>query len=202
MERALRVDELLTFWLDDVGPKRWYAGGEALDAEVRDRFADAWAEAQAGAFGLWLTSPAGALAYVILTDQLPRNMFRGTANAFATDPNARAATRIALQRDWDLAITIPARQFFYMPLEHAENIVDQDSAVDLFASRMPDDHEMQLHAHAHREVIRRFGRFPTRNAALGRSDTTEEAAWLAADGYGAEVKRLFKFAGPRHGFLT
>jgi uncharacterized protein (DUF924 family) len=190
----VQPEDLLAYWLDDVGPKGWYGGGEDLDRAIRARFSSAWDQARDGAFGLWLTSPAGALAYVILTDQLPRNMFRGTAQAFATDPNARAAARVALGRDWDLAISLPARQFFYMPLEHAENLVDQDRAVELFAARMPEDAEMGLHARAHRAVIRRFGRFPGRNAALGRADTPEEAAWLAEGGYAAEVNRLR--AGP------
>lgn len=190
MERALQADDLLTFWLDEVGPEGWYAGGDDLDGLVRRRFARAWAEAKAGSFGLWLTSPDGALAYVILTDQLPRNMFRGTARAFEMDPNARAATRIAIGRDWDLQIAVPARQFFYLPLEHAENLVDQDRAVELFSERMPGDADLLLHARAHREVIRRFGRFPGRNAALGRADTADEAVWLADGGYGAEVRKL------------
>jgi len=189
VERALQIDDVLTFWLDEVGSDGWYAGGKELDDKVRARFAEGWAEAKAGAFGLWLTSPAGALAYVILTDQFPRNMFRGTAQAFELDPHARAAARVALGRDWDLAISIPARQFFYMPLEHAENIVDQDRAVELFASRMPDYSDMLFHARVHRDVIRRFGRFPNRNAALGRPDTADEAAWLAGGGYAAEVER-------------
>jgi len=192
-ERGFRVlshEDVLTFWLDEVGPDGWYAGGDALDRLVRDRFAAAWQDAVEGGFGLWLTSPAGALAYVILTDQLPRNMWRGSVQSFQLDPNARAAVRIVLSRDWDLQISLPARQFFYLPLEHSENIVDQDRAVALFATRMPDDANLHLHARAHREVIRSFGRFPGRNAALGRDSTPAEALWLAQGAYGAVVRRL------------
>ncbi len=183
-------EEILEYWLDDTGEAGWYNGSEALDADIRARFGQAWTAAVDGSFGLWLTYPAGALAYIILTDQFPRNMFRGTAQAFASDKIARAATRIAIGRDWDLAIAEPARQFFYLPLEHAEAIFDQDRAVRLFASRMPGATSLMQHACAHRAVIRRFGRFPHRNEALGRTSTPAEIDWLAAGGYGAEVRRI------------
>lgn len=186
----MQAEDVLRYWLDEVGPDGWYRGGAALDADVHDRFAQAWQDAADGGLGLWLTSPAGALAYVILTDQLARNMWRGTARSFELDPNARAAARIALSRDWDLKISLPARQFFYMPLEHAETLADQDRAVELFATRMPEDADLLRHARAHREVIRQFGRFPSRNAALGRADTAAETDWLARGGYDAELRRV------------
>jgi uncharacterized protein (DUF924 family) len=184
------VEDVVSFWLDEVGEEGWYAGGDALDATVRKRFEALWERAAEGALGLWLTYPTGVLAYCILTDQFPRNMFRGTARAFETDPIARAAAKMAVDRDWDLRISLPARQFFYLPLEHSEVLVDQDHAVRLIHMRMPDSPETLLHARAHREVIRRFGRFPFRNAALGRTDTPDEAAWLAAGGYAATVTAL------------
>ncbi len=184
------VEDVLGFWLDEVGEAGWYGGGANLDATIRARFEPLWTRATEGALGLWLTYPSGALAYCILTDQFPRNMFRGSARAFATDPVARAAAKMAIQRDWDLRIDPPARQFFYLPLEHSETLVDQGQAVRLIHMRMPDAAETLLHARAHREVIRRFGRFPFRNAALGRADTPDEAAWLAAGGYGATVAAL------------
>lgn len=184
-------EEVLAFWLDEVGPQGWYAGGEALDAVVRDRFLATWEAAMAGACGLWLTSPRGALAYVVLLDQLPRNMFRGQARAFASDRGARAAAKMAIDRGWDGRIPEPERQFFYLPLMHSESLVDQDRCVRLFASRMPETGADQLlHARAHRAQIRRFGRFPMRNAALGRADTAAEGAFLAAGGYGALVERM------------
>lgn len=186
-QSAARV---LDFWLGEIGPDGWYAGGAEIDARCREGFAPMWDEAMAGGWGLWLTSARGALAYVILTDQLPRNMFRGTAAAFASDPMARAAAKMAIDRGWDLALPAPERHFLYMPLEHSENLVDQDRAVRLFADRLPGEAEYLLHARAHREVIRRFGRFPTRNAALGRPDTPAEAAWLAAGGYAATLRAL------------
>ncbi|MGR3540654.1 MAG: DUF924 family protein [Hasllibacter sp.] len=182
--------EVLAFWLDEVGPDGWYAGGEALDARVRRRFQDLWHRATAGALSLWLSYPSGALAYCVLTDQLPRNMFRGTARAFATDGIARAAACMAVDRKWDLRIDPPARQFFYLPFEHSEAISDQDRAVRLFKQRMPEAADNLLHARAHREVIRRFGRFPHRNDALGRETTPDERAWLDAGGYGRTVREL------------
>lgn len=186
-----RPDDVLRFWLDEIGPQGWYAGGEALDAEVRGRFEEAWQNGQDGGYGLWLTYPAGTLAYVILMDQFPRNMFRETARAFSSDRSALAAAKMAIRKDWDLRIDPPARQFFYLPLMHSETPSDQDHCVRLMKTRMPEGGgDNLLHAQAHREVIRRFGRFPTRNAALGRETQGREAAWLAEGGYGAVLRSL------------
>ena len=145
----------------------------------------------AGSFGLWLTYPSGALAYIILSDQFPRNMFRGQAKAFASDKVARAAAKAAIGRDWDLKIDEPARQFFYLPLMHSENLSDQDRAVRLICTRMPETGQPNLvHARAHREVIRKHGRFPFRNEALGRKSTGAESTFLANGGYMAIVNEL------------
>ena len=184
------AQHVLHYWLDEVGPDGWYGGGPELDADISANFAGLWARARAGALSLWLTYPSGALAYLILTDQFPRNMFRGTAQAFATDGIARGAAVMAVDRKWDCKIDPPARQFFYLPFEHSENLRDQDHAVRLFADRMPEARENMLHAKAHREVIRRFSRFPFRNEALGRTTTPDEAEWLEAGGYGALVRKL------------
>lgn len=184
-------DSILKYWLDEKGPEAWYAGGEALDAEIRERFSEAWEELMAGSFGLWLTYPSGALAYIILSDQFPRNMFRGEAKAFASDKAARAAAKAAISRDWDLKIDEPARQFFYLPLMHSENLSDQDRAVRLICTRMPETGQPNLvHARAHREVIRKHGRFPFRNEALGRKSTGAESTFLANGGYMAIVNEL------------
>lgn len=177
-------EQVLSYWIDEVGPKGWYAGGPDLDAEVRNRFMSIWLEARAGACGLWLTSPVGTLGYIVLMDQFPRNMHRGTADAFATDQSARAATKVAIERDWDLRIGEPVRQFFYMPLMHSENVVDQDRCCRLIKSRLPDTGADNLrHAQAHRDVIRQFGRFPYRNVDLGRDTSKTEAAWMEEGGY-------------------
>lgn len=184
-------ETILGFWIDEVGPAGWYGGEDTLDTEIRDRFEADWREAMAGSCGLWLTSPQGALAYLVLMDQFPRNMFRGTAQAFASDRQARAAAKTAIARNWDMRISEPQRQFFYMPLVHSENLVDQDRAVRLFLTRMPETGERNLpHARVHREIIRRFGRFPTRNDALSRQSTAAEQVWVAEGGYGRELREL------------
>jgi len=188
MERA---EEVLSFWLDEVGPKGWYAVDAELDQQVRGRFGDLYQQAVDGAFGLWLTYPSGSLAYIILMDQFPRNMFRDSGAAFQTDAVALAAAKAAIDRKWDLKIDAPARQFFYLPLMHSENLCDQDRCVRLMHERMPEQGaDNLLHAKAHRQVIRKFGRFPYRNAALERPTTAMEQAYVEAGGYGKTVREL------------
>lgn len=188
MERA---EEVLSFWLDEVGPKGWYAVDAELDQQVRGRFGDLYQQAVDGAFGLWLTYPSGSLAYIILMDQFPRNMFRDSGAAFQTDAVALAAAKAAIDRKWDLKIDAPARQFFYLPLMHSENLCDQDRCVRLMHERMPEQGaDNLLHAKAHRQVIRKFGRFPYRNAALERPTTAVEQAYVEAGGYGKTVREL------------
>lgn len=182
-------EEVLAFWLDECSPADWYKNDPAFDALIRERFGAAWQEAIEGAYGLWLTYPSGTLAYIILTDQFPRNMFRGEGKAFATDKIARAAAKMAIDREWDLKIDEPARQFFYLPLMHAENLSDQDRAVRLIHTRMPEHGGGNRdHACAHRAVIRDFGRFPYRNDALGRKTTPAEQVFLNEGGYGAAYR--------------
>lgn len=183
--RTLKTpQDVLSYWLDDVGPKGWYEGGETLDADIRDRFESVWERAAEGSLGLWLTCASETLAYLIVTDQFSRNMFRDQAKAFSTDKIARAAAKVSINKEWDFKIDPPARQFFYMPLMHSEDIFDQDRAVRLFCSRMPDGGAGNIeHARAHREIIRRFGRFPFRNKALGRETTAEEQSFMDEGGY-------------------
>ena len=184
-------EEILAFWLDEVGPEQWYAQDDALDAQIIERFGEAWKQARDGAFSLWLTYPTGALAYIILTDQFPRNMFRGQADAFSTDRAAVAAAKSTIAKGWDMRIDEPARQFFYLPLMHAENLCDQDRCVRLMCDRMPETGDSNLiHSRAHREVIRQFGRFPYRNAALGRASTAAELNFVEQGGYGAVLRSL------------
>lgn len=182
--------EVLDFWLGEIGPDGWYAGGDEIDGLCRDRFLEVWQAAQEGHLEHWIDGPAGTLAYLVVTDQFSRNIHRGSALAFATDIRARAAARRALDEGWDLGAPEPDRQFFYLPLEHSEDIADQDLCVRLMEERLPGAPENLLHARAHREVIRRFGRFPFRNAALGRETTAEEQAFLTEGGYGAVVRAL------------
>ncbi|MAM62402.1 DUF924 family protein [Maritimibacter sp. UBA3975] len=184
-------NDILDYWLDEVGPSGWYEGSEELDREITERFGEAWREATSGAYSLWLTYPSGALAYVILLDQFPRNMFRGQGKAFSTDKVALAAAKCAIDKHWDMKIDEPARQFFYMPLMHSESLIDQDRCVRLMHTRMPQTGQGNLlHAKVHREVIRRFGRFPYRNEALSRDTTKPEAAFVAEGGYGAMLREM------------
>lgn len=186
---ALHPARVLRFWLQENGPAEWYAGGDAFDAAVRARFSRGWRAAAAGGIDGWRGDPEGALAFLILVDQFPRNMFRGTARAFATDRLARDAAVAAIDAGHDLRIRAPERQFFYLPLEHSERIADQDRAVHLIATRLHAPETLR-HARVHREVIRRYRRFPDRNAALGRPSTQAERAFLAAGGYGGAFRAL------------
>lgn len=183
-------ERLLRFWLEETGPDGWFGGGPALDREIARRWGLAWRMARAGAFADWERTAEGTLALLVLTDQFPRNLRRGSAEAFATDARAVRVALRAVARGDDLAVQREARLFVYLPFEHAESLALQDHAVRLFADRMPANRGYLLHARAHREIIRRFGRFPFRNAALGRETTPAEAEWLAAGGYMAEVARL------------
>lgn len=187
----ITADDVLAFWLDECKPSDWYQSNPAFDAKIKDRFEEAWHQSYEGALGLWLTYPSGTLAYIILTDQFPRNMFRDDAKAFATDKCALAASKMAIDRNWDMKIDEPARQFFYLPLMHSENLCDQDRAVRLIHTRMTDDgSNNEQHAQAHRQVIRDFGRFPYRNEVLGRKTTPSEQAFLDAGGYGAAIRAI------------
>ena len=181
--------EVLDFWLGEIGPEGWYAGTQEIDDACAVRFGDLVTAAREGGLDHWVDGPAGTLAYLILTDQFPRNVHRGTPLAFASDARAREAARKALDQGWDLEVPEPERQFFYMPFEHSEDGADQELAVGLMQDRMTDP-ELLLHARAHREMIARFGRFPGRNAALGREPTAAEAAFLAEGGYGALVRAM------------
>ncbi len=174
--------DVLAFWLDELSPKDWYDGGEALDATIKDRFLDVWTKAIEGHLGFWLTNPSETLAYLIVTDQFSRNIHRGSAQAFGADHLALAAAKMAVDRDWDLRIDEPARQFFYMPLVHSENLCDQDRAVRLMHMRLSGTDNLD-HAKVHREIIRRFGRFPYRNEALGRTTAAAEQTFLDGNGY-------------------
>lgn len=181
--------DILDYWIGDVGEDGWFAGGEALDAEIRDRFAEVWAAALDGGLEHWVEGAAPTLAYLVLCDQMSRNMHRGSALAFATDAQALAAARKAMDEGWDMGVPEPERMFFYLPFEHSENPADQARSVRLMAERLTDP-EMTLHARAHQEIIARFGRFPYRNAALGRESTPEETAFMAEGGYGPLVEAL------------
>lgn len=184
-------EEVLSFWLDEVEPKAWYIHDAKLDQQIKDRFLTTWQGAMEGRYALWLTYPSGSLAYIILLDQFSRNMFRDSGKAFSSDKVALAAAKQAIGRGWDLKIAEPARQFFYLPLMHSENLCDQDRCVRLMKERMPQAGESNLlHARVHREVIRQFGRFPYRNDALERRFTEAEARYIEEGGYGLTLRNI------------
>ena len=182
--------EVLDFWLGEIGPDGWYAGSEAIDAACRDAFSDLWQAAHDGGLEHWVEGTVGTLAYLIVTDQFPRNIHRGTALGFATDVRALAAAKLAVAAGWDMAAPEPERQFFYMPFEHSEDSADQVLAVQYLTERLASNPEMALHARAHQDVIRRFSRFPTRNEALSRASSPEEQSYLDEGGYIALVRQM------------
>jgi uncharacterized protein (DUF924 family) len=181
--------EVLDFWLSEIGPEGWYKGSDAIDAACL-RFADMWQAAHDGGLEHWVDGAVGTLAYLVLTDQIPRNIHRASANAFATDARALAAAKKAVEAGWDMEAPEPERQFFYLPFEHSEIPADQAMAVHLLETRLTSDPEMALHARAHQQVIAQFGRFPTRNAALGRVSSAAEQAYLDEGGYAGLIARL------------
>ena len=171
--------EVLGFWFAPERRESWFEASEAFDADVRRALAGWHEAAVSGRLGHWRESAEGCLALCILLDQAPRNIFRGTPRAFASDAQARAIARHAVERRFDLTFEDKDRRMFlYLPLEHSEELADQDLCVALCRERI-DDPEYLRYAERHREIIERFGRFPHRNAILGRPSTPEEAAFLA-----------------------
>lgn len=174
--------DILDFWWA-AGPARWFARDEAFDTAIRDRFQGATETAATGALDVWAETPHGSLALLLLLDQFPRNLYRGDARAFAADAHARRIAGHALELGHDRAFPREARVFFYLPFEHSESLADQERSVDLF--RRHGEREAYFYALVHLDVIRRFGRFPHRNAALGRTTSPAEAAFLADGGFSA-----------------
>ena len=171
---------VIQFWRDEVGADHWFGNDAALDARIRARFEALWNSARAGALDAWLATPEGALALVIVLDQFPRNMFRGRAEAFASDRQARAAATRAIDAGFDKRVPTSLRVFFYLPFMHSEDLADQDACVALIEERLGKSSSNYPYALGHREQIARFGRFPGRNAALGRASTPQESVFLNA----------------------
>src|SRR4029078_12722593 len=172
--------DVVAFW-QKAGPDRWFKKDTALDDEIRERFLATHEAAAAGQLSGWEQSAEGALALLILLDQFPRNMFRGDARAFATDPLARAITAGAIVRGFDSQVPKELQKFFYLPFEHSENLADQERCIAL--NKASGDAENLKWAEIHADIIRRFERFPHRNAMLGRSTTPEEQAFLDSGGF-------------------
>jgi uncharacterized protein (DUF924 family) len=171
--------DVLDFWWR-AGEARWFSGEPAFDDDCRHFLAVHEAAAR-GALAGWVEEPAGALALVLLLDQFPRNLHRGTPRAFATDEAALAVAEGAVGRGFDRAFPAPARQFLYLPFMHAENLAAQERSLDLY--RALGWREAYFYALTHHDAIRRFGRFPHRNAILGRATTPAEEAYLASGGF-------------------
>jgi uncharacterized protein (DUF924 family) len=173
-------EDVLSFWRA-AGPDKWFNRNAAFDAEVAVRFSATWQAAAEGRLTHWQDAPEHALALVIVLDQFPRNMFRGDKCSYATDPLARAVVERALARGFDRQVPALERRFFFLPFMHSENAADQARCLALAESY--GDEEFSKHAELHLDIIRRFGRFPHRNPALGRCTTAEEQAFLDGGGF-------------------
>ncbi len=175
------IADILGFCFDEGPSRRWFMKDSAFDAEVRTRLAGLHETAAAGDFESWRETAAGCVALCILLDQAPRNLFRGHARAFQTDPQALAVTRHALAQGLDRGLPQVQRVFLYLPLEHSEDLADQEHCVRLIGE-LDEDPGWLDYAVRHRDIVARFGRFPHRNAILGRDSTPEEVEFLTQPG--------------------
>jgi uncharacterized protein (DUF924 family) len=172
-------EAVLAFWRE-AGPDKWFTKDAAFDATIREKFLATYEAAAAGKLSAWEATAEGALALTIVLDQFPRNMFRGDPRTYAADPLARATANIALKRGYDQDVPAAERGFFFLPFMHSEELVDQERCVELYRAAESDDLK---YAEEHRDIVRRFGRFPHRNAMLGRTTTPEEQAFLDGGGF-------------------
>ena len=172
--------EIVAFWRN-AGPAMWFAAEPAFDAEIRARYGQTHLAASAGLDESWAKTAEGALAYLLLTDQFPRNIYRNSGRAFAADPLARAMAGSALAAGFDMAVEPLLRMFFYLPFQHHEDAVSQARSIALFTRHreLTGDTEGLRYAREHAGLIARFGRFPHRNAVLGRVSTPDECEYLA-----------------------
>ncbi len=170
--------DVIAFWRE-AGRGKWFNGGKAFDDECRHRFGDAHMAASRRELDGWMDTADGALALLLLLDQIPRNIFRGSGHAFATDGLALQHASQAVTAGLDVHVDADLRGFVYLPFEHCEDMAMQDRSVELMA---PLGGSSLGYAHAHRNVIKRFSRFPHRNTALGRTSTPEEQDWLDTGG--------------------
>jgi uncharacterized protein (DUF924 family) len=169
---------ILDFWFRELAPRYWFLGSKKLDADMRRRFSG-WVDAALnGQLDAWAGTPRGRLALILLLDQFTRNIHRGTPGAFAGDAKARALVLEGLAANMDRPLNLAERQFFYMPLVHAEDPKLQALSLKKFAAWLREAQSTVKHQKDHAAVIERFGRFPTRNAALARASTPEEQAFV------------------------
>lgn len=180
MPTTATIDDILSFWRA-AGPDKWFAKDDAFDADIRARFLAAHEAAANGELAAWEDTPEGVYALLILLDQFPRNLFRGSPRAFATDAQALAIAERAIAKGFDLTIPVPERRFLYMPFMHAEDLAHQERCVALCDAS--DDPEGVKFAVIHRDIISDFGRFPHRNPILGRKTTPQEQDFLDEGGF-------------------
>ena len=176
-------DDLITFWFEEHGPDQWFATDAAFDALIRTRFGQAAAGALAGAYDAWRDSADGCLALCLLLDQFPRNLHRGDAAAFAGDAKALSIAGHVVAEGLDRTLSEPQRLFLYLPYQHSESLQEQRTGVRLVAG-LVENPDWLDYACLHLSVIHRFGRFPHRNPALGRTTTADEQVYLDAVGTG------------------
>jgi uncharacterized protein (DUF924 family) len=170
--------EILKFWFEETKPVQWFQKNDDFDELIKSQFDTAYTLARQGILEGWKETPLGCLAYILLLDQFPRNMFRGTAQAFETDAHALEIAKHAIEKHFDQALLPIQKRFIYLPFEHSEAIEDQEESVSLFEKTKKDDPLGYDYAVRHLKVIERFGRFPHRNALLGRKNTTDETEFL------------------------
>jgi uncharacterized protein (DUF924 family) len=175
MEQLISPDAVLDFWRE-AGPDKWFSKDEAFDQACRDRFMSAYRAAARGDLNEWELTPNGALAVVLLLDQFPRNMFRATRDAYKTDPVAVMVADRAIERGYDKRVEPALRRFFYLPFMHSESLRHQEQSVAL--NEALGEPDSVKYAHHHHDIVARFGRFPHRNAILGRETTPEEEEFL------------------------
>ncbi len=173
-------NDVVGYWLT-AGPGKWFKKNIAFDEAIRLKFESTHHRAARSEYDAWAATPDGALALLILLDQFPRNLYRNSAHAFATDPKARAIARAAIEAGFDREVDPALRNFFYLPFEHSEDMADQDYGLALVAEAGVED-DLKW-AGVHRDIIARFGRFPHRNHALGRVTTAEEQEFLDEGGF-------------------
>ena len=172
-------ETVLTLWRE-AGPDKWFTKDAAFDATIREKFLVTYEAAAAGKLSDWEAAAEGALALTIVLDQFPRNMFRGDPRTYAADGQARQVANRALKRGYDQDVPAAERGFFFLPFMHSEDLVDQERCVELYRAAESDDLK---YAEEHRDIIRRFGRFPHRNGMLGRTTTPDEQAFLDGGGF-------------------
>lgn len=175
----LRIEEIVFFWRE-AGYEKWFGKNDAFDAEFRSRFLELHYAAARRELDRWMENAESALALVLLLDQLPRNCFRGSAHMYATDPLALRFALAAIGKGYDRKVDHELRLFFYLPLSHSEDLAMQERAVELNEAYDPEKLE---HALEHRDIVKRFGRFPHRNRMLGRETTPEEQKFLDDGGF-------------------